>query len=850
MLIPFFEKLPIHVVKKMDDDTVAYLTNVIEESQPEGKSALRDATEPFLSESGMSREQLDAFYSQLFFDEQSEQKLKGSKTMHLSPSRKPETNARQFGMANHAAALDAIDNISSPLYSTKNAVQPPASASKLTKQQRRTMRKKLANGGEKSSADEQSKEKKAQQNGAPKIVANSQVSRFHTETLETLSKDVDLKGVNLSVGNLELLADARLLLKAGTHYGLIGKNGVGKSTLLSVIANKSLIGFPNNIRTLYIQQLEVVDDSRSVIDVVLDADTKWRKLDTDARILQAAINKGDSDELLKAVELLLDQQAQDEILEAQKVADHRSGQRGFKARVSALEIEKTARNKVYQRYFTPGSDTDVSNGNKRSVADVAAVLLDELYMELKIMDADSAEARAKEILTNLGISQKQQCGPVSLLSGGWRMRVALAQALFAKPDLLLLDEPTNHLDLPAIIWLRDYLRKLREDSHQQCVVVVSHDRHFLNAVAQEIIVFKDRSLSYHPGNFDDYENSIDELRKKRQRLHDALVKKKEHMEKSIQKALKHAKSSGDDKRLGLVAARRKKLERMGAEKTEDGKRFKLSYRAGFHADYRPQIELIPQEKKVSIKIPDPESLRSNGALVTLDEVSFRYTPTGPFIVSDVSLDIELGSRIAILGANGSGKSTLIQLLKGDLSPTRGQRESNNRATIAHFSQHFVDMYAESEESSIDLLKAQGLPGSIHNSPTVTALQETVPEKDIRSWLGSFGLHGPLAKMSVRSLSGGQKARVALALMLWHRPHLLLLDEITNHLDMQTIDGLIEALGNYSGAVVLVSHDQFFVEQLAEDVYIMDNGKLVYWEDDLDAYAEYLLQKASKKKGPK
>ncbi|KAJ2845319.1 hypothetical protein IWW36_004827, partial [Coemansia brasiliensis] len=489
--------------------------------------------------------------------------------------------------------------------------------------------------------------------------------------------------------------------------------------------------------------------------------------------------------------------------------------RGKVARESALKAEKnmlaTVRSDLYQ-------------GGKQD-SEVAADILAMLYAELNTMEAQSAEAKARAILASMDISEAQQDGPVSNLSGGWRMRVALAQAMFMEPDVLLLDECTNHLDLAAISWLQDYLMTL-----DITIVCVSHDRDFLNAISQEIIRLKNKQLTYHPGNYDEYEQIEDELRKKKERQFAALERRREHVKKSIDNFMKHARSTNDSKILSQAASRKKKLERMvGTDRFEDGKRFKRSNWAGWHETLRPELKLERSEKDVDFSIPQPEKLRNYGPLVSLDNVSFAYSGAQSSLVLDkVSLNIMMGDHIALLGLNGCGKSTLINIIDGTLKPTRGNVECQMRLRIGHYTQHFVDELSGVAESGLARLMADN-PGT--------------KESDARKWLGSFELGGPLAVRPMATLSGGQRARMAMALMLFSNPHMLLLDEVTNHLDMYAVQGLIAALNEYEGTVILVSHDRHFIRETVDECYALQDGKLVLL-DGVDEYVALVHPKAS------
>ncbi|KAJ9082499.1 hypothetical protein DSO57_1004063 [Entomophthora muscae] len=627
------------------------------------------------------------------------------------------------------------------------------------------------------------------------IVATSQVSRFHTETLETLAKEVDLKQVNITVNDQDLLVDAKLLIKASTRYGLIGRNGVGKSTLLKVIGDGSLIGLPANLRVLAIQQISNPPPGLRVIDAVLEADAAAMRAVREAKALS------EGEKTVETVSELLAQRAYDEMVEAQKIATHRSGMRGKDARAVALQAEK----KYAEAKALIAADKEVLS--KTITVDAVNGMVSQIFGQLALVDISGAEARARKILLGLGFDTAKMDGELQALSGGWRMRVSLAKALFYAPDLLLLDEPTNHLDLPAIQWLQNYL--VEEFSPESAVVVVSHDRNFLNGVAQEIILLRDKTLTYHAGNYDVYESSTEDLRRKKERMHACIERRRKHIQSSIDKAVAHARASGDDKRLGMVASRKIRLEKMGMNKTEDGKRFKQSYRAGFQIDYRPQVVLDKKEAQVVLPVPDPDPLRTAGPLVHLEKVSFSY-PGLPPTVSKVSLTVEQHSRIALVGANGSGKSTLMSLMQGDVVPSSGKVERHSSANFGVFSQHQVESLTELQVSAVAFLREEH-PG--------------LTEQEARQWLGSYGLSGSIVTGPVSRLSGGQKARVILANILMEGPHLLLLDEVTNHLDLPSIEALALSLNNYEGAVVCISHDQWFLDAVATDSYTLKKGKL-------------------------
>ncbi|KAJ2910700.1 hypothetical protein GGI21_000605 [Coemansia aciculifera] len=761
----------------IDEDTVEYLTSVVEAADASDPTALRDAAEPFLTDAGMSDTELEALFAKLNVAGDTDAVVAASKGPVLLPN------------ASKPQALPA------PIAAAQAPAPTPAAPKAVPQQQ------------EQQKQDQPSSSARAPKPELPVVQAYSQQSRFHNETLTTLSKDVDLKTVNVVIGESELLVDARLWLKAGQHYGMVGRNGVGKSTLLSVIGNKTLVGFPENIRTLYVQQLDVIDTSASIIDTVLGADTERQKRVDDVKMIERALQSPDA--LRDALDAYIARIGNERIFLAQKIATLRSGRRGKSARAVALKAEQSMLAEIREALYA----------NDKTDGEVAANVLATLYAELDSMDAHSAEARARAILNDLDIDENVQNSPVKLLSGGWRMRVALAQAMFVQPDILLLDECTNHLDLAAIAWLQDYLVALEGVT----IVCVSHDRDFLNAVSREIIRVKDKKLSYHPGNYDEYEQTEDELRRKKERQYASLERRREHVKKSIDNFMKHARSTNDSKVLGQVASRKKKLDRLaGIDKNEDGTRFKVSYWAGFHDTLRPELKLERAEKDVDFSIPQPELLRNSGPLISLTNVTFAYGGGSGVVLDNISMSIMMGDHIALLGLNGCGKSTLVNIIKGELAPTKGGVEQQARLRIGHYTQHFVDELSDVHASGLSMLM-EGNPGT--------------KEGDARRWLGSFELSGPLATRPIYTLSGGQRARMAMALMLFSNPHILLLDEVTNHLDMYAVQGLIAAINEYEGTVIIVSHDRHFVRQTADDCFALQAGKLALLEDGVDQYVE-------------
>ncbi|CAO3680854.1 unnamed protein product [Rhizopus stolonifer] len=658
----------------------------------------------------------------------------------------------------------------------------------------------------------------------PEIIAITQQSRFHTETVESMNKELDLHGVNISINQNDLLVDAHLKFKPCTRYGLVGQNGVGKSMLLKCLADNILVGLPQNLHILHISQLEEFDEARTVLKEILESDKKITSTLRDYKVLHNIMGQDantNNKDLNKAVYSILQSRLNDKVEHAAKIATKRSGLRGREARkeLIACEKEQSEFNKQDPETFvTPDQVNEI-------IADV--------YERVGMIDQEERENCALKLLKGLGFNEQKAASPISYLSGGWRMRVALAKSLFLNPDILLLDEPTNHLDLPAILWLQEYLINQTDD---KVIVVVSHDREFLNNVTEETIIFRDKVLAYHVGNYEDWERNREEQIIRKQTLMDNTEKRKKAIQTSIQRNAQQAKATGDDKRHGMINSRKKKLERLGMEKTEDGKRFKVSYRAGFHLNSREDIVVEKAVKTATIKIPQPTPLRYHGPMLSIKSVSFRYKGDTKDAIQSFSINIEPNARIALMGPNGSGKTTLLNLLTGKRQPNSGQVQSHPLLRLGYFSQNIVDQ--------LDL--------NISPIEHMMALHPLLSEQECRAFFGTVGISGNLVLQTIRSLSGGQRSRIALAMVLYDEPHVLVLDEITNHLDMGTVEMLVDALEHYSGAAIVVSHDIWFLKQVFErasnhkedqkQVYHIQNGKVQLWDKGIDAYAASVLKK--------
>eukprot|EP00920_Eleutheroschizon_duboscqi_P016505 GHVT01039029.1.p1 GENE.GHVT01039029.1~~GHVT01039029.1.p1 ORF type:complete len:821 (+),score=269.49 GHVT01039029.1:137-2599(+) len=595
--------------------------------------------------------------------------------------------------------------------------------------------------------------------------------RLHGDADVAKPTDISIDCFSVSVGGRVLLKDGALKLSLGRKYGLIGRNGIGKSTFLKALARKEIPGLPADVSFGAVEQeLEWTDTS--VLNAVLAVDA-------------------DREELLEEVK--------------------------------QLEAEETH---------------SVESGRR----------LVWVYDRLNLIGAADAVSEASTILAGLGFSEAMMQSSVLSLSGGWRMRVALARMLFAASDVMLLDEPTNHLDLHAVQWLADFLA-----TSPGTAVIVSHARHFLNDVCTDVIHFVDQKLDYYRGNFDTFESSRADRLLQQKRQVEANAATRKHMQQFIDKFRYNAK------RASLVQSRLKALAKL------------------------PMLEAVANDPALCFDFPEPEALPS--PLVRFDDVSFRYagrgasavspvaaaapaadadkresepdggqdradkeaqgeaqtppTPApeaqaaGKMILRNVDLSIDMESRLAICGVNGSGKSTLLKILVGLEEPTDGFLKRHGRLRIGYFTQHHVDQ--------MDLTLT-----------AVQQLQTQFPEMDLkdeeaRNFLGRFGISGLLALEPLYILSGGQKSRVAIALIAFRKPHLLVLDEPTNHLDLDAVQALIVALSSFKGGVVIVSHDAHLLSCVVDEVWHVEptDQKCTKFHGDFENYRKQILKQAKK-----
>ncbi|PNW88567.1 hypothetical protein CHLRE_01g034950v5 [Chlamydomonas reinhardtii] len=439
--------------------------------------------------------------------------------------------------------------------------------------------------------------------------------------------------------------------------------------------------------------------------------------------------------------------------------------------------------------------------------DTAQDRLNEVYERMAQIGASSAESRASKILHGLGFTEGMQRRSTQSFSGGWRMRISLARALYIQPTLLLLDEPTNHLDLRAVLWLEEYLMRWKKT-----LIVVSHDRDFLNSVTTDIIHLHDNMLHQYRGNFAQFEEMYEQ---KRREVNKAFEK--------YEKQLKAAKSGGG------------KDAKAKAEKvTNNATKTNAKRRGGGNDDgASSSAAAAPQrwsDYTVEFHFPEPTELPP--PLMQLIDVDFKYPGREDFGLKDVNLGVDMGSRIAIVGPNGAGKTTLMNLLSGDIVPVTGESRRSHKLRIGRYAQHFVDALSF-DENPVEYL--------MNRFPTAGLKPE-----GMRAMLGRFGLSGQHHLTPICKLSGGQKARVVFTSICLTNPHILLLDEPTNHLDMQSIDALCDAISEFEGGVIVISHDAQLLSRLCEDeersqVLVVEDGKIRQYAGDFEDYRAELIR---------
>ncbi|GLI97806.1 glycosyl transferase family 1 [Sphingobium sp. BS19] len=414
--------------------------------------------------------------------------------------------------------------------------------------------------------------------------------------------------------------------------------------------------------------------------------------------------------------------------------------------------------------------------------------LGELYERLNAIDAYTAPARAARILVGLGFDEEMQGRPLDSFSGGWKMRVALAALLFSQPDLLLLDEPSNHLDLEATLWLENFLK-----SYQATIIVISHERDLLNNVVDHILHLEGGKITLYPGGYDAFERQ----RAERLAQLQAAKEKQDAQRAKLQDYV--ARNSARASTAKQAQSRQKALARM------------------------QPIAAAMEDPSLSFVFPSPPELRP--PLVTLDMASVGYDDTP--ILRRVNLRIDPDDRIALLGRNGNGKTTLARLIAAQLPAMEGEMTSSNKMKVGYFTQYQVEEL-DTTDTPLEHMARQmkgATPGAV------------------RAQLGRFGFSGDRAIQKVGSLSGGERARLALALITREAPNMLILDEPTNHLDVDSREALVQALNDYQGAVVVVSHDRHMIELVADRLVLVDSGTAKEYGGTLEDYTDFILGKS-------
>uniref|UniRef100_A0A0E0CTE3 ABC transporter domain-containing protein n=1 Tax=Oryza meridionalis TaxID=40149 RepID=A0A0E0CTE3_9ORYZ len=507
--------------------------------------------------------------------------------------------------------------------------------------------------------------------GMPPVFVN------HNNSGGPAVRDIHMENFSVTVGGRDLIQDCTVTLAFGRHYGLVGRNGTGKTSFLRAMAMHAIDGIPKNCQILHVEQ-EVVGDDTTALQCVLNAD-------------------------IERVQLL---QEEAHLVQRQKDLEYEA------------EFEQS-----------------VSKSKDGLDKDAISKRLEEIYKRLEFIDADAAEARAASILAGLSFTPEMQRKCTKQFSGGWRMRIALARALFIEPDLLLLDEPT---------------------------------------VVTDILHLHGQKLHAYKGDYDTFERTREEHLKNQQKAFETNEKARSHMQAFIDKFRYNAK------RASLVQSRIKRME---------------------------HVDAVVSDPDYKFEFPTPDD-RPGPPIISFSDASFGY-PGGPTLFKNLNFGIDLDSRIAMVGPNGIGKSTILKLISGDLQPTSGTVFRSPKVRMAVFNQHHVD----------------GLDLTVNPLLYMMRCYPGVPEQKLRAHLGSFGVTGNLALQPMYTLSGGQKSRVAFAKITFKKPHIILLDEPSNHLDLDAVEALIQGLLVFQGGVLMVSHDEHLITGSVDELWVVSEGRV-------------------------
>ena len=539
-----------------------------------------------------------------------------------------------------------------------------------------------------------------------------------------MSKDIKWSQFDISIGDRNLLKNTDLTIVHGKKYGLIGANGMGKTTLLNSL-NSRLYPIDRNIDIFLVEQ-EIYATDKSVLQCVLDSNLELNKLKK--RIIQ--LDSSIDDDNIEEYNCLVD--------------------------------------------------------------------------KLQNYDIDSLKPMAHKILYGLGFELEQQFLPTKQFSGGWRMRISLARALFMQPTLLLLDEPTNHLDLNAVIWLYKYL-----ETWKNTLIIVSHDVDFLDTICTDIIYLHQKKLSQYKGDYSNFKKMFQQIKTKELKDWELLQKKiKEDKKKGNYKESKDTNPNLKEQKNLKKKSKKNLIEESSSEKIENNK--------------------IEKPKDYLVTFSFPKTYDISPPILEVKNVSFKYKSTTEYIFKDLDFGINMDDRICIVGTNGVGKSTLLNLIMNELPPTQGEIICNRHLRIGKFNQHFVDKLPSNQTPIEYLLQ----------------LFPSEKEQNIRALLGKYGLPGSSHLISMGSLSGGQKARIQLLLVSLSKPHIILMDEPTNHLDMESIEALMEAINNFNGGIIIISHDMRLIENTNCNIWLCDNLNCQPFPGDLEDYKDYILDKCN------
>lgn len=541
-----------------------------------------------------------------------------------------------------------------------------------------------------------------------------------------------LDSITYRVSGRVLLNEASATIPDGHRVGLVGPNGAGKTTLLKLIAG----------------------------DMAVDGG----EIETGRRDRIGTVAQEEPDGALTPLGCVLDS---DPELSA------------LRARLAEAEQPASVTHLGGAGPLGEAGYLGEAGRNHEDLGEVHARMLD--------LDGHRAESRAARILSGLGFDESAQGQPMSTFSGGWRMRVALACALFQEPDILLLDEPTNHLDLEAALWLESYLSR-----YPRTLLIVSHDRDFLNRIPSAILHLEDGKLALYAGGYDRFERT----RAEKQVRQTALFAKQQEQRRHIQAFVDRFRYKASKAR--QAQARLKILEKM------------------------EPIASVVNPKMACFTFPKPDLLPA--PILALDDVSIGYSPEMP-ILKKVALRVDMEDRIALLGANGNGKTTLLRVLGGRMKTLGGQLRRSSKLEVGYFAQN------QTEELTPDRTAVEELQ----------ALEPMSVEEKLRADLGHFGFPKGKADTKIGALSGGEKARLALAIICRKKPHMLLLDEPTNHLDIDSRQALIHALAAFEGAVVIVSHDMNLVAATADRLFLVEAGNVTRFEGDIADYRKHILE---------